>query len=42
MPEVLRLFGYHFQFYANDHEPMHIHVNGNGGSAKFVWSDEAQ
>ena len=41
MPEIIRLFGYSFLFYANDHEPIHIHVVGKGSSAKFVWSDES-
>lgn len=26
MPELLRLFGLRFLFYANDHEPLHVHV----------------
>ena len=39
MPEVFRLFGFSFFFYANDHEPIHIHVEGKGGIAKFVWND---
>lgn len=40
MPEVFRFLGYKFSFYANDHEPVHIHVIGKDGSAKFVWSEE--
>ena len=41
MPEVLRLFGYSFMFYSNEHEPIHIHVVGKGGNAKFTLSDES-
>ena len=37
MPEVFRLFGFSFFFYSKEHEPMHIHVEGNGGMAKFDW-----
>ncbi|TMB71775.1 MAG: DUF4160 domain-containing protein [Chloroflexi bacterium] len=37
MPVVLRTRGYVFRFRAIDrNEPPHVHVNGNGGSAK-VW-----
>ena len=39
MPTVLRQGGYRFYFYSNDRgEPPHIHVDGNGDSAKF-WLD---
>lgn len=37
MPEVFRFFGFSFFFYSKEHEPIHIHVEGNGGMAKFVW-----
>lgn len=37
MPEVFRLFGFSFFFYSKEHEPIHIHVEGNGGMAKFDW-----
>lgn len=39
MPVVLRYKGYVLFFYSSEgrpHEPMHIHVRGNGGEAK-VW-----
>ena len=26
-----------FTFYSKEHEPIHIHVEGNGGMAKFDW-----
>ena len=38
MPEVFRLFGYSFFFYSREHEPLHIHVEGNNGMAKFDWN----
>ena len=38
MPEVFRLFGYSFFFYSREHEPLHIHVEGNDGKAKFDWN----
>lgn len=38
MPEVFRFFGYSFFFYSREHEPLHIHVEGNGGIAKFEWN----
>ncbi len=39
MPDVFRLFGFSFFFYSKEHEPIHIHVEGNGGMAKFDWDD---
>ena len=24
--------------YSKEHEPVHVHVEGNGGMAKFVWN----
>lgn len=33
MPELLRLFGLRFLFYANDHEPLHVHVIKGKGKA---------
>lgn len=38
MPEVFRFFGFSFFFYSKEHEPLHIHVEGNGGMAKFNWN----
>lgn len=38
MPEVFRFFGFSFFFYSREHEPLHIHVEGNGGAAKFDWN----
>ena len=39
MPEVFRFYGYSFFFYSREHEPLHIHVEGNGGKAKYEWND---
>lgn len=38
MPEVFRFFGFSFFFYSREHEPLHIHVEGNEGMAKFEWN----
>lgn len=35
MPTIFILFGYHFQFFSNDHEPIHVHVMKDGNEAKF-------
>jgi hypothetical protein len=36
MPTVLRINGFRFFFYVNDHTPMHIHVERGDGTAKFM------
>ena len=36
MPTVLRVNGYRFFFYSNDHLPKHIHVEKSGKTAKFT------
>ena len=35
MPEIFRFYGFSFFFYSREHEPLHIHVEGNGGMAKY-------
>lgn len=35
MPTLFRLFGFIFKFYSNEHEPIHIHVEKAGSSAKY-------
>lgn len=40
MPEVFRFFGYSFFFYSKEHEPIHIHVEGNGGYAVYDYLDD--
>lgn len=36
MPTVLIQDGYRFFFYSNDHLPLHMHVEKQGGTAKFA------
>ncbi len=35
MPEIFRMFGLRFFFYANDHKPVNIHVESADGEGKF-------
>ena len=35
MPTILRIYGYRFFFYSNEHLPIHIHVEKNSKTAKF-------
>jgi len=35
MPTILRIKGYRFFFYSNDHSPAHIHVEKDDKTAKF-------
>jgi hypothetical protein len=35
MPTVFLKNGYRFFFYSNDHEPVHIHIEKDGKTAKF-------
>ncbi len=35
MPEIFRFFGFSFFFYSREHEPLHVHIEGKGGMAKF-------
>ena len=35
MPTILRLYGFRFFFYTNEHSPRHIHVEKGDGTAKF-------
>ena len=35
MPTVLFIFGIRFFFYPNDHEPIHVHMEYQGKSAKI-------
>ncbi len=36
MPTILRVRGYRFFFYVNDHHPPHIHVEKERSTAKFL------
>lgn len=35
MPEIFRFFGYSFFFYSREHDPIHVHVEGNDGYAIY-------
>lgn len=35
MPEIFRFFGFSFLFYSREHDPIHVHVEGNDGYAIF-------
>lgn len=35
MPEIFRLCGFRFLFHSREHEPIHVHVEGKDGFAKF-------
>jgi len=35
MPTLFTIFGFHFLFYSNDHEPIHVHVIKDGHEARF-------
>jgi hypothetical protein len=39
MPTLLNQDGFKFFFYANEHEPMHIHVMRSDGFAKIELED---
>ena len=40
MPELFSFFGYSFFFYSREHEPIHVHVEGNDGYAKYVLAED--
>lgn len=39
MPELFRLMGFKFLFHSREHGPIHIHVDGKDGYAKFNLED---
>ena len=39
MPVVYRYKGFRFFFWSDEHPPIHIHVEGYGGKAKFNSED---
>ena len=39
MPEIFRMFGLRFFFYANDHKPVDTHVENADVEAKFNLGD---
>lgn len=40
MPELFRFFGFSFFFYSREHEPIHVHVEGNDGYAILDYDNE--
>ncbi len=42
MPTLLILFGIRFYFFSREHEPIHIHIEKNGATAKFEIEDEVK
>lgn len=42
MPTIFILFGFRFLFYANDHEPIHVHVVKGNICAEFILFPEVQ
>ncbi|MBQ9253462.1 MAG: DUF4160 domain-containing protein [Bacteroidales bacterium] len=36
MPELFRFYGFVFMFFSLEHDPIHVHVVGKDGQAKFV------
>lgn len=38
MPEIFRFFGFSFFFYSKEHEPIHVHVEGEEGFAKYDYT----
>lgn len=40
MPVIFRFFGLKFFFYANDHEPIHVHITRGGSEAVYLVEDE--
>jgi uncharacterized Zn finger protein len=40
MPTILILFGLKFRIHVRDHQPIHVHVVGQDGEAKFEVGNE--
>lgn len=40
MPEVFRKYGFLFFFYSPEHEPIHVHVEGEGGLVIYDLIDD--
>ena len=40
MPELFRQDGFIFLFFSHEHEPIHVHVRGHNGDAKYNWTGE--
>lgn len=35
MPKIFEFFGFSFMFFANDHEPIHVHIVKDNNEAKY-------
>lgn len=40
MPTIHREAGFRFSFFANDHNPPHIHVTNSNGTMKVILGDQ--
>ena len=40
MPEIYRIYGFKIRFYSDDHEPIHVHIVGHDGVARFELQGE--
>lgn len=40
MPTILEIFGLRFFFYANEHLPIHVHLQNGDGTAKIALQPE--
>ena len=40
MPEIYRIFGFKIRFFSDDHEPIHVHIVGHDGAARFELKDD--
>jgi hypothetical protein len=40
MPTILEIFGLRFFFYANEHLPIHVHLQNGDGTAKITLQPE--
>lgn len=42
MPELFRQYGFVYLFFSKEHEPIHVHVRGHDGDAKFNWDQDCR
>ena len=42
MPTVLKLFGFKFYYWSQEHRPIHIHVRKGSAEARFVVEPEVE
>jgi len=41
MPTIFLAFGFRFFFFSNEHQPVHIHIQGKDGAAKYDIENKA-